>query len=326
MPVFLRRISLTPSRKIPLPDLTEPTPADEQRMIEAGIRAGEIRANLLREAGFPADTDVSGRFSPEQVAAGAVIRLEPTTAAQTRGSAFTLQQKQALAAGQTLVMGRPVSLVPAKAPRLEGGRTMGIRAGLIAPGFLPTNGGATLLGGLIQGGFDIANTLIASKLGLTGVPSPSPVAPGGALIPAGGPVGMAAVSAAIVAAGGAIVGSVIRISSRAWAAIPALVKQAAVALGLTVAFTDIGLDFPGGGGDLSQAQQRKIARFQQLTGAGVPPGIAARATGIGRRRRRGLSWFELRGFRKISHMLGHVGMVPRGLRGARAHRGHHHHK
>ncbi len=207
---------------------------------------------------------------------------------------------------------------------------MGIRASLLGstPSFVST-GGSPLLGNLIQGGFDIVNTLISSKLGATGVgAAQAQTLASGALVPTAGPVGLAAVTAVILASGGAIVGSVIRISSRAWAAIPALIKQAAVALGLTVAFTDIGLDFPGGGapGELSNAQKNKIARFQQLTGAGVPPGIAARATGIGRRRRRGLSWFELRGFRKISHMLGHVGMVPRGLRGARPRRGHHHHK
>ena len=207
---------------------------------------------------------------------------------------------------------------------------MGIRAQLISPGgFLPA-GGSPLLGGLIQGGLDIVNTLISSKFGATGVASPSPTPLGtaqmGGLIPTGGPVGMAAISGAIVAAGGAIVGTVIRISRVAWASIPSLIKQAAVAVGLTVAFTDVGLPGFNGAGELSQAQQRKIARFQQLTGAGVPPGIAARATGIGRRRRRGISAFELSGFRKISHMLGHVGMVPRGLRGARPSRGHHHHK
>ncbi len=206
---------------------------------------------------------------------------------------------------------------------------MGIRAQLISPGFFPQAGSTPLLGGIIQGGLDILGQFVSSKFGDTGVqsPSPTPLALGG-LIPAGGPVGLAAVSGAIVAAGGAIVGTVIRISSAAWRAIPSLIKQAAVALGLTVAFTDIGLDFPGGNGAavLSQAQQRKIRRFQQMTGAGVPPGIAARATGIGRKRRRGISAFELSGFRKISHLLGHVGMVPRGLRGARPSRGHHHHK
>ena len=138
---------------------------------------------------------------------------------------------------------------------------------------------------------------------------------------------MAAVIAAVAAVGGAVVGTIIRITRGAWARIPSLIKQAAIALGLTVAFTDIELIGGGGGtGELSMAQQRKIDRFQQLTSAGVPPGLAARAVGIGRRRRKGISAFELSGFRKISHLLGHVGMVPRGLRGARPSRGHHHHK
>jgi len=244
-----------------------------------------------------------------------------------------LQALQCRAGGGEMVLGRCVTLQKSPAPTpvaAQGEKPMGIRAQLISPSsFFPT-AGPTVLGGLIQGGLDIVNTLVASKFGATGVASPSPTPLGttqmGGLIPAGGPVGLAAVSGAIVAAGGAIVGTVIRISRVAWAAIPSLIKQAAVALGLTVAFTDIGLDLPGGDGGLSQAQQRKIGRFQQLTGAGVPPGLAARAVGIGRRRRKGISAFELSGFRKISHLLGHVGMVPRGLRGARPSRGHHHHK
>ena len=197
---------------------------------------------------------------------------------------------------------------------------MGIRAARLLPGA----GGSPLFGQLIQGGLDIANTLIAQKFGRPPVSQVTTLAAAGGLVPTGGPIGLAAISAAIVAVGGRIVGSVIQISRAAWASIPALIKQAAVAVGLTVAFTDVGL--PGIGGDgLSMAQERKIARFQQMTDAGVPPNIAARAVGIGRRRRRGISAFELRGFRKISHLLSHVGMVPRGLRGARP-RAHHHHK
>ncbi|MEE8539988.1 MAG: hypothetical protein V3S54_09230 [Woeseiaceae bacterium] len=206
---------------------------------------------------------------------------------------------------------------------------MGLRAQLISPGFLPS--GPTLLGGLLQGGIDIVNTLVGAKFGGVGVPSPTPTPFAasnlGGLIPTGGPIGMAAVIAAVAAVGGAVVGTVIRVSRAGWNRIPALIKSAAIALGLTVALTDADVLGTGGGaGELSQAQQRKIDRFQQLTGAGVPPGLAARAVGIGRRRRRGISAFELSGFRKISHLLGHVGMVPRGLRGARPSRGHHHHK
>ena len=202
---------------------------------------------------------------------------------------------------------------------------MGIRASLISPT------GPSLLGGLLQGGFDILNTLVGAKLGGVGVGSPTPTPfttiQSGGLIPTGGPIGMAAVIAAVAAVGGAVVGTVIRVTRAGWARIPALIKSAAVALGLTVALTDADILGVGGGpGELSMTQQRKIDRFQQLTGAGVPPGLAARAVGIGRRRRRGISAFELSGFRKISHLLGHVGMVPRGLRGARPARGHHHHK
>ena len=236
---------------------------------------------------------------------------------------------------------------------------MGLRALEIAtPGFLgghpgsfeQTGGGVgqqalaspTILQNLIQGGFGALNTFIASKFGATGVasPSPTPVAftSQGGLIPTAGPrpglitaggipqLGIGIVTGAIVAAGGAIVGTVIRITRAGWARVPGLIKQAAVFLGLTVAFTDVELFGGGGGmaGELSQAQQNKIARFQQMTSAGVPPGIAARATGIGRKRRRGISAFELSGFRKISHMLSHWGMVPRGLTKARVR--HHHHK
>lgn len=286
------------------------------------------------------------RLSPRKavVASAATTQVSGTTAQPVGAtSSQKLAALQCRARGGELVLGRCVILQRTPSPttrpaaemlpargegRVAGGPLMGIRAQLISPGFLPS-GGPTLLGGLIQGGLDIVNTLVASKLGATGVGSPSPTPLGttqlGGLIPAGGPVGLATVSGAVIAAGGAVVGTIIRITRAGWAAIPALVKQAAIALGLTVAFTDIELIGGGGGaGELSQAQQRKIARFQQLTGAGVPPGIAARATGIGKRRRRGISAFELSGFRKISHLLGHVGMVPRGLRGARPHRGHHH--
>ncbi len=225
----------------------------------------------------------------------------------------------------------PPTLAPAT-PRVEGGPVMGLRAQLISPSsFLPT-AAPTLLGGLIQGGLDIVNTLVGAKFGGVGVgsPSPTPFAATnlGGLVPTigGGPIGMAAVIAAVAAVGGAVVGTVIRVTRAGWTRIPAIIKSAAIALGLTVALTDADVLGGGGGGELSMAQQRKIDRFQQLTGAGVPPGLAARAVGIGRRRRRGISAFELSGFRKISHLLGHVGMVPRGLRGARPSRGHHHHK
>ena len=261
------------------------------------------------------------------------------------------------ASGGEMKMGRCITLAQ---PRGE--KTMGLRALEIAqPNFLGVHPGelkqffpdqralgapqsSSILGGLIQGGFGALNTFLAAKFGGVGVGSPSPgpvqVPVGGAgflqtaggrnggLIPAGGPIGMAVVSGAIIAAGGRIVGTLIQITRAGWARVPQLIKSAAVFLGLTVAFTDVGVPGFGGGGmagELSNAQQNKIDRFTQMTGAGVPPGIAARAVGIGKRRRKGISAFELSGFRKISHMLSHVGMVPRGLRGARPRR-HHHHK
>ena len=312
------------------------------------ITASRNRVNLLRGQGFVQGAEIVGgapgftgnvvvaTISPRKAvaAAGATPSTPPTPipfegVRRGTGGKFS----PVLAGGLPPPVLAPTP-TPAPAPgpvATQGVKPMGIRAQLISPSSFLASSGTPLLGGLIQGGLDIVNTLISSKFGATGVASPSPTPLGtaqmGGLIPTGGPVGMAAISAAIVAAGGAIVGTVIRISRGAWAAIPSLIKQAAIAVGLTVAFTDVDLALGGGGGGgLSLAQQRKINRFQQLTGASVPPGIAARATGIGRRRRRGISAFELSGFRKISHLLGHVGMVPRGLRGARPTRGHHHHK
>ncbi len=211
---------------------------------------------------------------------------------------------------------------------------MPIRAQLLAGApFLPTGAGAPILGTLLQGGLDIVSNLLAAKFGGAGVTAPGALLgtgfqEGGILQTGGGAggLGISVIGPAIIAAGGRIVGSVIQISRAAWAAIPSLVKQAAIALGLTVAFTDIEVDLFGGGGAgmLSQAQQRKIAKFQAMTSAGVPPNIAARATSIGKKRRRGISAFELRGFSRISHMLSHWGMIPRGLHRARPR--HHHHK
>ncbi len=210
---------------------------------------------------------------------------------------------------------------------------MPIRSDLLAGSFFPTGSGTNLLGTLLQGGLDIASNLLQAKFGGVGVLPPTvgiSQLQQGVLVPTGGTptgLGISVVGPAIIAAGGRIVGSVIQITRAAWASIPSLIKQAAIALGLTVAFTDIEVDVFGGGGAgmLSQAQQRKIAKFQAMTSAGVPPNIAARATSIGRKRRRGISAFELRGFSRISHLLAHVGMVPRGLRGARP-RAHHHHR
>jgi len=311
-------------------------PLDQIAFLQPGALTARIEEALVVRQGSPL-TKVGVR--------------KLATVLATTGS-LKESQLECRSAGGEMVLGRCISLPP-------GGTKVGLRALEIAtPGFLGANpgffpqGGAgagqaplatpSILQGLIQGGFGALNTFIASKFGSTGVASPSPnplidtrrggliptAGPGGLTTAAGAPqLGIAVVSGAIVAAGGTIVGTVIRISRAGWARVPALIKQAAVFLGLTVALTDVDLFGGGGGmaGELSQAQQNKIARFQQMTGAGVPPGIAARATGIGRKRRRGISAFELSGFRKISHMLSHWGMVPRGLTRARARR-HHHHK
>lgn len=310
------------------------------------ITASRNRVNLLRGEGFVQGAEivggvpgftgpvVAGSLSPRKaVAAGAntPLGISLPTAPRPVGatSGVKLAQLECRARGGELRFGRCVQRAPAPGPvATQGDKPMGIRAQLISPGFLPS--GPSLLGGLLQGGFDIVNTLINTKFGGTGVSAPSPTPLGtlqmGGLIPGGGPIGLAAVTAAIAAVGGAVVGTVIRVTRGGWARIPSLIKQAAVALGLTLALTDAELIGGGAPGELSMTQQRKIDRFQQLTSAGVPPGLAARAVGIGKRRRRGISAFELSGFRKISHLLGHVGMVPRGLRGARPARGHHHHK
>ena len=295
--------------------------AQRTRLLQLQREGGAINRRFLQASGFPVDPP----------ATGGEVQLVHTPV-----PAGSLKQRQLAchARGGELILGRCVVLTPqiaaaTKPPRVPGGRTMGIRAEQI----LPNVAGGNLLGSLIQGGFGALNTFLSSKFGGTGVPAPTPIplaaGSGGTFLPAGGNVALATVTPAVVAAGGTIVGTVIRITRAGWSRIPALIKQAAVALGLTVAFTDIGvadLGFGGGEGDgLSMAQQRKISKFTAMTSAGVPPGIAARATGIGRKRAKGISAFELRGFRKISHLLGHVGMVPRGLRAARPVR-HHHHK
>ena len=323
-------ISTLPSQvSIPL------NPLDTIAFLQPGALTGRIEEALVRRQGSPL-TKVGVR--------------KLATVLATTGS-LKEAQLECRAGGGALVLGRCVTLQNTEVPK------MGLRALEIStPGFLGQNpgifpqtgagvgqqalGSPSILQGLIQGGFGALNTFIASRFGSTGVASPSPTpfasTAAGGLIPTAGPglitaggapqLGIAVVSGAIVAAGGTIVGTIIRISRAGWARVPALIKQAAVFLGLTVALTDVDLFGGGGGmaGELSQAQQNKIARFQQMTSAGVPPGIAARATGIGRKRRRGISAFELSGFRKISHMLSHWGMVPRGLTKARVR--HHHHK
>ncbi len=292
--------------------------------IARAIVASRQRVNLLRGQGFLPEAEVFA--SPEELARA--------------GVGMPLSARAALV-GREVFLGTAPTFNP---------NPLGItRDAIRADGFLPQ--GDSVLGQLIQGGFGILQGFLQSKFGAPGLPAPGPgvgditiqgpaitggrpiTLAGGAIVPAGqgsllaagGPIGLAAVTAALVAVGGRLVGTVIQITRAGWARIPSIIKSAAVALGFTLAFTDADLLGNGGGG-FSMAQQRKIDRFQTLTTAGVPPGLAARAVGIGKKRRKGISAFELSGFRRISHLLAHVGMVPRGLRGARPRRGHHHHK
>jgi len=191
---------------------------------------------------------------------------------------------------------------------------------------LSSGGSSGALGTLLSGGIGILQDLIAARFG--GISGGGGVQDTGfqPLVSSASPnlASLAAVSGAIIAAGGRIVGSVISISRAAWAAIPAAVKSAAAAIGLTVAFTDVGLPsipgFNGSGDGLTNAQQKRLDKFQQLTGAGVPPNIAARAAGIGRRPRRGITYAQIKGFSRISGMLSKWGMVPRKMRGAKKRR------
>jgi hypothetical protein len=69
-----------------------------------------------------------------------------------------------------------------------------------------------------------------------------------------------------------------------------------------------------------KAEAKRLARFQALTGAGIPPTIAAREAGFNRPKHHGISYAQLRGFNRVSGMLSHWGMVPRKLHGAHAKR------
>jgi hypothetical protein len=167
---------------------------------------------------------------------------------------------------------------------------------LTSRGFMPPSGqtSQTLLGTIVGGGLDILGDWLKTKY----APQQPIVQPMGFQFPtdvaAGLPVptgatSIAAIAPMIVAAGGRIVGTVIRITRAAWAAIPGWVKTAAAALGLTVAFTDVEAALPG----------EMVVR---------------------KRRRRGITAAELRGFKRMTCLLGRVGMVPKGLRGARVYR------
>ena len=317
------------------------TAAPQSAFIERAIVASRNRVNLLRGQGFIREAEIVGpqifaRVSPSPIPARApAISLPPTRPrppgavsgaksafleCQARGGQMVLGRCLVVSRGGQGTLTREIDVGSSPTPLPRPGGIMGIRAAQ-----LMATGGSPLFGQLLAGGLDLATTLISQKFGRTPAAAQGlNLAASGVLQPAGGGVGMATVASAIALVGGTIVGTIIRVSRAGWARVPALIKQAAVALGLTVALTDI--EFAGGGvaGELSMAQQTKIAKFTQMTDAGVPPNIAAKAVGIGRRRRKGISAFELRGFSKISHMLSHFGMVPRGLHRRRVH--HHHPK
>jgi len=97
-------------------------------------------------------------------------------------------------------------------------------------------------------------------------------------------------------------------------AVGALVRQAPAAIARRI---------PAGAGRL--ARGAAVA-----AGAGAAFEVGARVVGVDdagqpifarRRRRRGITATELRGFKKVTSLLHRVGMTPRGLRG----RVHHHH-
>lgn len=100
---------------------------------------------------------------------------------------------------------------------------------------------------------------------------------GSLTMPTATPANAAAIIPALVAAGARIVGSVIRISRAAWALVPAVLKQAALAAGLTLLFTDDG----------DENGERK------------------------RRRGRGITAAQLKGFHRVNRIICSLGMTPR---------------
>ena len=145
-----------------------------------------------------------------------------------------------------------------------------------------TQGGSTdIWGTLIGGGLGILNNYL---MGAYKQPSgfQTPVGVAAASTTAG------AVIPAIIAAGGRVVGSVVRISRAAYAALPDWVKQGIVAMGLTLLISDAS---DGSGG--------------LITYGGKKP----------RRRGKGITGAELRGFNKMTRLLRKVGMRPKALGG-----------
>lgn len=145
-------------------------------------------------------------------------------------------------------------------------------------------------GGLIQGGFGILSQILAQRaareaargMGFNAGGTFSDMSPTVGTGPmTADPASLATISPAIIAAGGRIVGNIIRITRRNWAKVPDLVKQAAAALGMTVLFEALSGDEDG---------ERR------------------------RPRRTGISAAQLRGFNKVCGLLRRVGMQPKGLR------------
>lgn len=143
----------------------------------------------------------------------------------------------------------------------------------------PTNGGGSgpWWAPFLAGGLGVLNTWIASRGGGGGT---SPM--GGQSFDATGaivPASAGAVAAAIARYGGRIVGTTLRIARAAWARVPDSIKSAALALGLTLLFDD----------NDSNGEPRK------------------------RRRSRGITGAQLRGFNRVCGLLNRVGMAPRKL-------------
>ena len=150
----------------------------------------------------------------------------------------------------------------------------------------PTTSSVSPWGALIGGGLSILNNWLMTRnqgQGFQTQPTLTPAMQGGA------GASLAAIGAAVVAAGGRLIGNVVRISRAGYASLPAWVKEGIVALGLSLLISDAA---DGSGG---------LIRYGGATGR--------------RRRAKGITGAELRGFNKMSRLLKKVGMRPKALGG-----------